>query len=85
MQASTNFGKFSVVPFVQQIFGLNNSLGTESNSIDYTLLNMNLTYQLMEEVKFYVLANNLLDTSYQMESGYPMPGINITAGINVEF
>lgn len=85
MQATKEFGNFSIAPFVQQIFGLNNSPESEDNTIDYTLLNINLGYQLLEEVKCYVLAKNLFDTTYQLENGYPMPGINLTAGISVEF
>lgn len=85
MQASKKFRKLAITPFVQQIFGLNNSPESEDNTIDYTLLNVNLSYQVLEEVKCYVLAKNLFDTAYQLENGYPMPGINVTAGINVEF
>ncbi|SHM75356.1 iron complex outermembrane recepter protein [Cyclobacterium lianum] len=85
MQVRRQIGKFSVTPFLQQVFGLNNSPQAEDETIDYTLLNIDLNYQVIENVSCYVLANNLFDTSYQLENGYPMPGINITAGINVEF
>ncbi|MDN3690400.1 TonB-dependent receptor plug domain-containing protein [Cyclobacterium jeungdonense] len=85
LQMDAQVGRFQVMPFAQQVFGLNTSLNSETESVDYTLLNVQLNYQMMENLRAHVQANNLLDSEYQLENGYPMPGINLSAGINFQF
>lgn len=85
LQMDAQVGKVQVRPFVQQVFGLNNALGMEAEPVDYTLLNVQLNYQVRENLKARVQANNLLDSEYQLENGYPMPGINLSLGIDFQF
>jgi len=52
---------------------------------NYTLLNARLTAQPLKYLELFVAGNNLLNTTYQINSGYPMPGINYNAGFNLRF
>ncbi len=45
----------------------------------YVLIDLRLHYSF-----FYIQLNNLLDTRYSEQDGYPMPGFNMSAGINIE-
>lgn len=52
---------------------------------DYFLLNASLKYQMNKELEFFISLKNLLDTDYQIDYGYTMPGINIMAGAGLKF
>lgn len=52
---------------------------------DYVLLNARLSARPLKNLEVFVAANNLLNQSYQINYGYPMPGINFNAGFNVKF
>jgi len=52
---------------------------------DYALLNARLTALPLKYLELFVAGNNLLNTSYQINNGYPMPGINFNAGFNLRF
>ncbi|WP_235940976.1 TonB-dependent receptor [Cyclobacterium roseum] len=85
LQMDAQVGKLRVMPFAQQVFGLNNSMAGEAQPVDYTLLNVQVNYQILKNLKSHIQANNLLDSEYQLENGYPMPGINFSAGVNFQF
>jgi iron complex outermembrane receptor protein len=85
LQTIGQVGKFRFVPFVQQVFGLRNSLDREAESETYSLLNLQVNYQISDRLRAHILGNNLFDSQYQLENGYPMPGINMAAGINYQF
>lgn len=52
---------------------------------DYLLLNARLSCTPIKNLQFFVMADNLLNQSYQINYGYPMPGINFHGGINYRF
>ena len=52
---------------------------------DFLLWNARLSYQLTDMVQLWVNADNLLNTKYQINAGYPMPGIAFMGGINLSF
>ncbi|MEX2511637.1 MAG: TonB-dependent receptor [Cyclobacteriaceae bacterium] len=84
-QANWDWGKISLLPSLQQIYGLRTSLNTDESFESYTLVNLRVKYQLAPSLYCHADANNLLDTSYQIERGYPMPGINVLGGLNFNF
>ena len=45
----------------------------------YVLIDLRLRYSI-----FTLQLNNLLDASYSEQDGYPMPGFNMSVGINIE-
>jgi len=50
---------------------------------DFLLWNARVSYQLTNMVQLWVNGDNLLNTKYQINDGYPMPGIAFMAGFNL--
>lgn len=71
---------------LQSIFQLYNETGQGVEVIekDYQLLGARVAYQLTRFLDLYLAGNNLLDQTYQINYGYPMPGINVMGGINLK-
>jgi iron complex outermembrane receptor protein len=72
---------------LQCIFNLYNETGqgVEVVEKDYQLLGVRIGYQVTRFLDLYLAGNNLLDQSYQINFGYPMPGINVMGGVNLKF
>jgi iron complex outermembrane receptor protein len=82
--------KFSFVLQANYIGGLYSRLESafpvlEAVSEDYFLLNGGVKYRPVKWAELYVSAKNLLNTRYQVNYGYPMPGINGLVGLNIRF
>ena len=71
---------------LQCIFDLYNETGQGVKVIekDYQLLGARIGYQATRFLNFYLAVNNLLDEEYQINYGYPMPGINFMGGISLK-
>ncbi len=52
---------------------------------DYLLLNARLACRPIKNLELFVIGNNLLNQSYQINYGYPMPGINFNVGASYKF
>jgi len=52
---------------------------------DYHLVNLNVAYQMKPSVSLRLAVSNLLDKSYQIHYGYPMPGREIMLSMNTTF
>lgn len=50
---------------------------------EYFLLSSNISFSLSENLRFYILADNILDKKYQNRAGYPLPGRTLTIGLNL--
>lgn len=55
--------------------------GIAGERTSYTLLNMRVDVRPAKWFSIFVEGNNLLDQEYQIDRGYPMPGINYLAGL----
>lgn len=59
---------------------------TQSSSDDlqenYFLLNASVNYKPVKFVELFLSGKNLLDKKYQINNGYPMPGIHVMVGAN---
>lgn len=75
----------SVAAGLQQVCGLYTANGDEDSKQDFTLLNATVSYQLNKTVQLWVRGDNLLDQSYEINSGYPMPGVTFMTGVNLSF
>ncbi len=51
----------------------------------YTLTNLMLSYKATKNIEFFVSGKNLLDQSYTINYGYPMPGIHFMTGIHARW
>jgi outer membrane receptor protein involved in Fe transport len=71
---------------LQAIYDLYNDTGGEVEVVqqDYQLLGARVGYQATRFLNIYLAGNNLLDQSYQINYGYPMPGINFMAGVSLK-
>ena len=84
-QADLQVKKFTIIPSMRVIGGLRNSLLETDDNENYTLLDLRVMYAISPKVKAYVTGKNLLNTAYQLEKGFPMPGINVMTGIHLKF
>ncbi|WP_319756264.1 TonB-dependent receptor domain-containing protein [uncultured Sphaerochaeta sp.] len=60
-------------------------LGSTSSLEQAFLVNLNASMQVTDALKAYVAVDNLLNTEYELTSGYPMPGTKIRIGGTVRF
>lgn len=51
---------------------------------DYFLLNARLSVRPLKLLEVFIAGNNLTNSQYQINYGYPMPGINFNGGINIK-
>jgi len=86
--AAYQIGKLTIETSVRQVSGLYlyNPGGVSSVSgaaaEHFTLLRMQCTLKPSKWFSLFIKGDNLLNQSYQMISGYPMPGITLMAGVN---
>ena len=52
---------------------------------NYFLLNARVSARPLKQLEVFVAGNNLLNQQYEINYGYPMPGINFNGGFNVKF
>jgi len=52
---------------------------------NYFLLNTRFSVRPTKQLEVFVAGNNLLNQKYQINYGYPMPGINVSGGVNYKF
>ncbi|MBA7571678.1 Vitamin B12 transporter BtuB [subsurface metagenome] len=70
---------------LQSIFNLYIQTGQNPVKESYNLLNMRANYKINKHLDVFVKCKNLLNTNYQINYGYPMPGIIAFGGINLHF
>lgn len=90
--AGVNFtpGNFSFTVNVQSIFDLYVIGGAIPVKENYTLLNARAAYRLdikknKRYITFFVKGENLTNTTYTINNGYPMPGAIAMGGIDFKF
>jgi len=69
----------------QYIDKLYTQLNPVTETVSYVLVNAGITCKPLSQLSVFVMGNNLLDQKYQINYGYPMPGINFNTGFNVNF
>ena len=69
---------------LQYVNGLYSAVGPDKKE-DFLLWNARVSYQLTDMIQLWVNGDNLLNTKYQINAGYPMPGIAFMAGVNLSF
>ena len=69
---------------LQYINGLYSAVGPDKKE-DFLLWNARASYQLTDMIQLWVNGDNLLNTKYQINAGYPMPGIAFMGGVNLSF
>jgi iron complex outermembrane receptor protein len=86
VSSTYHFKKWQIRVKLQGIFDLYNDSGQGVEVVEqaYQNLGARIGYQLTRYLNIYLSGNNLLDQSYQINYGYPMPGINFIGGISLK-
>ncbi|MEQ9439387.1 MAG: TonB-dependent receptor [Cyclobacteriaceae bacterium] len=83
--ANYDFHHFGLQLDVQQLADLSIALSPEVPAESYTMANARLRWSVTDWIHLFVEGKNLLDQTYQVELGYPMPGINVLGGFHYKF
>ncbi len=70
---------------IQHVANLDNDASPVVNQVSYTLLNAKVMYNLTKNIRVYMSGENLLNTDYEVNRYYTMPGFTCFAGINFTF
>jgi outer membrane receptor protein involved in Fe transport len=82
------YKKFQFSLKLQNILNLYNQDETGNSSIvekGYNLLGAKIGYRINKYLNIFISGENLLNQKYQINKGYPMPGITVFGGINLKF
>ncbi len=82
--ANYTYKIFNLNVSLQNINDLYTNVNTETTE-SYTLLNARLNAKITKNLNAFVMGNNLLNKDYEINSGYPMPGINFSGGVKLTF
>lgn len=85
LNAHYRVGNIQLNGNIQYVGNLDNDPSPATNTESYTLLNAKAIYMFTQNVKLYVSGENLLNTSYEVNRYYTMPGTTVFAGLNVVF
>ncbi len=75
--------KWSLTSGVQFIGNLYTFTGLNPQKTNFVLWNARGIYKLTEWFQLFVKGENLLNQKYEINAGYPMPGITLFGGINL--
>lgn len=79
-------GIYSANLSAQRVSGLYTVLPTPSRDAQqqaYALLNARAAMQIRPKIEIFLSGQNLLNTQYEVNHGYPMPGINVHGGVKL--
>ena len=76
-------GKLTLNAGVQVIDKLYLVTGENPQTINFTLVNAQITYRLLKWVEIFVKGDNLLNKKYATMAGYPMPGVTFMGGLSL--
>ncbi len=68
---------------LQYINGLYTQTGTGTETQNFTLWNVRGSYQLLSCMEVFLKGENLLNLSYEINKGFPMPGITVFGGFRL--
>ncbi len=81
-------GKLSVsakMQYINKLYGEDEAGLVSVIEDSYVLLGAKAGFQIHKLLDIYIAGDNLLNQEYQHLYGYPNPGINVMAGINLKF
>ena len=78
-------GRWHVSTGVQYVAGLYTQVGENPVQEDFVLWNVRASFRILDWMSVWVRGENLLDWQYEINAGFPMPGANVTGGLNSEY
>jgi iron complex outermembrane receptor protein len=86
--AMYTIGGLKLAANLKSVSGLYTNINTESPELDmiesYLIADAKIAYRIIENLEIHISGKNLLNQKYQTVFGYPMPGINLMAGISFQ-
>lgn len=70
---------------VNELYAAIETLTTQESIQNFTLLNARISAKPYKNIEVFIAGHNLLNETYEINYGYPMPGINFHGGLNVSF
>lgn len=83
--ATYSRSKWNVSSGVQYIANLYKTVGDNSQTEDFVLLNVRATFHVAKWLDIWARGENLLARKYEINAGYPMPRATVTGGIKLNF
>ena len=77
-------GRWSASTGVQYIKGLYTSLSTDTQE-EFVLWNARIAFSATKWLELFARGENLLNRKYEINAGFPMPGVNAMGGVNLKF
>lgn len=77
-------GRWNVSTGVQYIGGLYTAVMSEIKKENFLLWNVRANYRVTRAISLFVKGENLLDQTYEINDGYPMPGATFFGGARVD-
>ncbi|WP_340112159.1 TonB-dependent receptor plug domain-containing protein [Maribellus mangrovi] len=85
LNATYRLQKLQMAANIQQVSNLDNDPSPLVNKESYTLLNAKAMYRINKHLNIFLSGENLLNTSYEVNRYYTMPGTTVFAGLNIKF
>jgi outer membrane cobalamin receptor len=86
LQGSYTWKPLTFMADFKYVNGLNTFVGeNEVTSENYALLDLRIVWRALNWMNLFANLNNILDTSYEIDLGYPLPGFNVIAGIEFRY
>jgi iron complex outermembrane receptor protein len=70
---------------VNELYAAIETPTTQESIQSFTLMNARISAKLYKNIEVFIAGHNLLNETYEINYGYPMPGINFHGGLNVSF
>jgi iron complex outermembrane receptor protein len=79
------YNKWNFSTGIQYLGDLYTSVKPELKKVDALLLNARVNYKAFKWMDLFLRGENLLDSVYEINEGYPMPGITLYGGVGLTF
>lgn len=76
-------GRWSATAGLQYIGGLYTEVGDNETTENFAILNAMIAYEAAQGVRLWIKGDNLLNTEYEINAGYPMPRATAMIGISI--
>ena len=84
LESTYRNGGFRVNLSARHISELYTVVGSQPVLESFTMINLMGSYRINETLEVFASGKNLLNQTYQINNGYPMPGINFMTGLNIQ-
>jgi len=80
-----NRARWGVSTGLQYVHNIYTTIGEEAVKESYVLWNVRASYRPAKMFELFAKGENLLNQSYQINDGFPMPGATVFGGVSINF